>query len=501
MRQICESSNEQIFLDLLLSSNWREVLVGVYCAITLQAALFHPEDLPPGARAGSPHSSFEQVDRAHQVASQLTEQLARLLVPGPGEPFRPLVTRPICIALALGRNTAALDTLLAHRPVRTEAIDEYAAALTGIQLLKAFSDEEIEQTYAEVLNDLRQHPFFDQDQFQESKNRCARALSFWAAGLAKDRIDVPASGVPHTRSETTEQEGGLTKTSIGSTTLEMLRIWGRFGTTLAEAQRKRTMDWDPRPIQRMIELASAAFALEAEQLLPLLEESDKRLRPFGDPLHVDFRAHRWLEGDREETYSDWLQWVVQQLETPELVFQLFGTKAPDGERPNEGPTVEREVWVPQGHAGHTGKIDLVIRFGQWAILTVEVKTGGADASDTGKQEGYRAWLEGQTVEHKLEPVLLAVDAKDKEYAGGFRFVSWADVCLELRSIVPELLRKNRFTAGAMALAFVGAVEQNLLGFSAQSLKRVRTRNAAGFNSKVIDHLERFLAGGCSNERT
>jgi hypothetical protein len=185
VRQICESGNEQIFSDLLLSSNWREVLVGVYCAITLQAALFHTEDLPPATWAGSPHSSFEQVGGTHQVASQLTEQLARLLVPRPGEPLRPLVTRPICMALALGRNTAALDMLLAHRPVHTDAPDEYAAALTGIQLLKGFSDEQIERTYAEVLNNLRQQPLFDQSQFQESKNRCARALSFWAAGLAQ----------------------------------------------------------------------------------------------------------------------------------------------------------------------------------------------------------------------------------------------------------------------------------------------------------------------------
>jgi len=34
--------------------------------------------------------------------------------------------------------------------------------------------------------------------------------------------------------------------------------------------------------------------------------------------------HRWLADDREESYSDWLAWVIEQIKMPELVFRVFG---------------------------------------------------------------------------------------------------------------------------------------------------------------------------------
>src|SRR5262249_7591378 len=149
--------------------------------------------------------------------------------------------------------------------------------------------------------------------------------------------------------------------------------------------------------------------------------------------------------------------------------------------------------VPQGHAGHTGKIDLLIQYGRWAILAIEVKTCSADASDTVKQKGYKNWIDSQECEHKLPPVLIATDAKNIEYEG-FQFVSWRDICLELRWVIPELQSQDKLLTGAMILAFVGAVEQNLLGFSARRLKKPGARRVSAFNPKIIDHLEAYLKG-------
>jgi hypothetical protein len=243
----------------------------------------------------------------------------------------------------------------------------------------------------------------------------------------------------------------------------------------------------------MIVIARESFLLESQHLLELLEESNKRLEPFGDPLEIDFGAHRWLAADREEAYSDWLQWVVEHLDTPERVFRLFQTNLPDGlaHLDRVAPIVEREVWVPQGHPGHSGRLDLVIRYGERALLVVEIKTCGADAADTAKQKGYQSWLQSQRADFKPEPVLLAVDARNETYAGGFRFVSWADVCLELRHLVPELRGRGKLLVAAMALALVGAVEQNLLGFSAKLVKRIRAGYAATFDSTIVDHLKQF----------
>jgi hypothetical protein len=43
---------------------------------------------------------------------------------------------------------------------------------------------------------------------------------------------------------------------------------------------------------------------------------------------VDFGVHRWLRASREEAYSDWLEWIVRQLETGPDVFSFFGLTVP-----------------------------------------------------------------------------------------------------------------------------------------------------------------------------
>lgn len=58
----------------------------------------------------------------------------------------------------------------------------------------------------------------------------------------------------------------------------------------------------------------------------LLEESYRRRCPLGESLLLDFGAHRWLRGDREEIYSDWLALIIDGLmmRNPEVVLSLFG---------------------------------------------------------------------------------------------------------------------------------------------------------------------------------
>jgi hypothetical protein len=243
-------------------------------------------------------------------------------------------------------------------------------------------------------------------------------------------------------------------------------------------------------------LAAAAHQLmesQARRVTALLDESGQRLHPLGEPLTTDFGVHRWLAGNREEAYSDWLQWVLLQLHTPGDVFRLLSTPEPASMTGWRGgpPTVSRELPVPQGHEGRSGRLDLIIRYEGLALLVVEVKRTDADEADTVKQRGYKLWLDDQPEPqpHKF-PILLATDA-DEDLYEGFRFLSWAEVCLGMRQLARRLCGQGKGVVAAMTLAFVGAVEQNLLGFSAPRAGGPRT---AVVNPRLADHLERWLSG-------
>ncbi|HZD40998.1 MAG TPA: hypothetical protein VE131_09770, partial [Terriglobales bacterium] len=182
---------------------------------------------------------------------------------------------------------------------------------------------------------------------------------------------------------------------------------------------------------------------------------------------------------REEAYSDWLEWVVQQAKAPYRVFRLFGLEPPSSLTDDAPLDVKREVCIPHGHEDQEGRLDLVISFGGQAAIIVEVKKGDADDADTAKHAGY-------TESHSnAKRVLLAVSAEELDYEG-FEFRSWANVCIEMRLLAMELCKDRNTLAAAMVLAFVAAVEQNLLGFSAVSEKLVFV------NTFVVDHIKHFL---------
>ena len=113
-------------------------------------------------------------------------------------------------------------------------------------------------------------------------------------------------------------------TSSGMTPEEaavLLRQWARLGIeSMAARQQWQQWQYDWTPARRLIEAARDRLLLESERLRGVLERSNARLTPLADPLLTDFGACRWLARAREEVYSDWLMWIVEQLQTPEYVF-------------------------------------------------------------------------------------------------------------------------------------------------------------------------------------
>lgn len=78
---------------------------------------------------------------------------------------------------------------------------------------------------------------------------------------------------------------------------------------------------------------------------------------------------------------------------------------------------------------------------------VEVKTREFNELDLEKHKGYRDSISSP----QTELIFFSADRPDLDLRG-FRFLSWADVCVTLRAIAPRLLGPERILGTAMILA-------------------------------------------------
>lgn len=231
--------------------------------------------------------------------------------------------------------------------------------------------------------------------------------------------------------------------------------------------------------------------LEADRLQNVLNQSSQFLHPFKDPLLIDFGAHRWLSSAREESYSDWLAWILTQLQDPQLVFDILLEQhdANLQERCKQRLTVHRELGLIDEH-GFRKRTDLELMYGREKAVLVEVKKGDASRID----------LEQLRIQLRHKPgfahyVLLAGHGEDRQYADGFQLRTWSELCIALRRTV-VIPRLKGTVEGAMILAFVGAVEQNLIGYPGNFSERFGRGELIGISlrQRIEDHLKRTING-------
>src|SRR5436309_14432176 len=124
------------------------------------------------------------------------------------------------------------------------------------------------------------------------------------------------------------------------------------------------------------------------------------------------------------------------------------------------------------------RTDLLIHFGDIRGIVVEVKKGTAGEIKRQLRGQEKRW---PRYKHYI---LLCTRGTVKVRPWAVR--PWKDVCIGLRRIARTLAKQNVIQA-ALVLAFVGAVEQNLLGFPGM-LRDSLTRRR-NFPSAVADHIE------------
>ena len=100
------------------------------------------------------------------------------------------------------------------------------------------------------------------------------------------------------------------------------------------------------PVQSLISAATLYATARSEDLQRLIHESEIMLAPLPDPLKVDLGLHKWIAAAREESYSDWLAWVLQEVAESSLLLDFFGFNDPKlaAEPQGCGHRIEREKW-------------------------------------------------------------------------------------------------------------------------------------------------------------
>ena len=238
----------------------------------------------------------------------------------------------------------------------------------------------------------------------------------------------------------------------------------------ATSPQTSVQSWDP--VAQMIKNAQASQGFDRRELQKLLEKSNQLLFPLDDPFSTDFGLHRWLRGNREEVYSDWLAWIMEELDNAADIFWLLDLDVPPESGRWRNTAAQREAPI------QNGRLDIVLRWPGKALLVIEVKVTDERSASTAKQARYRKWMDKHGEPYGCA-VLLAVDAEPGISKGGFRRLDWRIVCIRMRCIARKLLTRTKGQPGtrngnvvraALVLGFAGAVEQNLLDMPGRPLQ-------------------------------
>jgi hypothetical protein len=240
----------------------------------------------------------------------------------------------------------------------------------------------------------------------------------------------------------------------------------------------------------MIRAAQPMLKFEAGRLCELLEESNRLLKPLADPFCTDFGAHRFWRHSNEMVYSDWLAWIVHEIGEPDVVLGLFGLGEADSNRKHQGGVLsaEREYEIPGG------RLDVYILRRECPVALVEVKLGTPEDSDLTSLLIYKRWFENKLQSSANGRLVLLAGAGEKTHYDGFRLLTWSDLCLRLRTAARSLISNKKIMLAGVVLAFVGAVEQNLLEFSCDLVKRTVEKKNLTVSSTIPDYLAKFTKG-------
>jgi hypothetical protein len=230
----------------------------------------------------------------------------------------------------------------------------------------------------------------------------------------------------------------------------------------------------------------------------ILERSGNVLGLGMDPFLLPISEHRALGHFDENTYSDWLAWVLTVAfssgrYSSRLCDQLFVDPSDlTLSGPVEVPNIERESPAERGHEGRAGRHDILIVFPtSQRVWHIEAKVTTAERADVQKHPGYVESLGKQYPACDIRHLFLVTSADRRSYpissdtdAPAFQAITWEELAGRMRRIVSK--SGSHDLPEAMILFLCALIEQKLLGMHSGSLRQMNfvSRNLEIINARV-----------------
>jgi hypothetical protein len=233
-----------------------------------------------------------------------------------------------------------------------------------------------------------------------------------------------------------------------------LLTWSQLGQGLVASTSLELPSWDAALLLDRSMKALEEYA--RRHLKEALVDSNLELSPLSDPLELNLGKHRWLSEDREESYSDWLAWILQGMSTAEILLLFHLGHEATVDALGQAEKVLREA------SGEHGRTDVEVWFGERGLLLIEVKVQPTGSELPAQLKRYEEWAAGRLVRQRLY-VFLGTE-KPQQNIEPFKPTNWQTLCQRLRRYARSMKDSNLLRAAAI-LIFCGAVEQNLIGLS------------------------------------
>ncbi|WP_157726629.1 hypothetical protein [Thalassotalea crassostreae] len=240
--------------------------------------------------------------------------------------------------------------------------------------------------------------------------------------------------------------------------------------------KKQTVAWD---VFDGIEVShDALIEQELRLLTPLLKKWDNFLEQFGgDPTHTNWQQFRPLRLTREEDWSDWLAFFLETSTTGVFAHILFKDKADTPLKFAKPNQVLREDF----HINY--RADLILNWDNENYTHLEIKVGDRNLEKTfATSDEFRSKY--RVEQDKWENFILLLSSQNDDWDNVSRKtksltivtpITWDDVAIALRK---SFFYSENIAWKSWAYAFIGAIEQLIIGFDIQQLAQKRRDNLA-----------------------
>ena len=220
---------------------------------------------------------------------------------------------------------------------------------------------------------------------------------------------------------------------------------------------------------------------------------DNRLKDLGgDPSTHDWNKFRPLRLSREEDWSDWLAHLISDSKSGSLAFHLFYFEKLSPRDYINPPKVEREPTVEDCRS------DILIQWANGKYTNIEIKTGDPGLEKTFYTSKKMRKKHDASSDDWTDVIILMKNQlsdweKIKEkYSETVYPRTWEEIALALRRSL--LCSEEPLAWKAWAYAFLGAVEQTILGYPRRNESGMLFQSLSDLKSRIDILKEAFTDG-------